>query len=440
MDFLIIYEFKAREAETAVLLKYELERRGYTAEVVNFFHLNRIEYHFRKKPKVVIMPFLYNSEFITRHVYGFSGRVNKVFNLQWEQLYRQESEVISKQVPSENAKDAVHLCWGRQEYERLLVAGNSKSVLLGHPGMDFLKERFDKWFLDKNALCKKYGINPHKQILFFISSFNYISVDDYQLEFVKTVDDFDPYEFKDLTIRTRTEVLRWFARYLKENEDAVIVYRPHPGELSDELTDKMEEEFDDFYVIRDYSIGQWIKVADVILNWYSTAAVECYFAGKGNLMLRPYEISDEMDYSMFKDVTKIDSYENFERAVNSKEMMEHNRNAVKDSIEANYLDDGSYAYENICDLLVEMRNTSKYDMDKRYASDCEITFNLLKDTVKALMVNTSRLLPQKIQDGIRRKGLLYRVFRDYDQYRAERITKKEMNRMYNRFDKIFREL
>ena len=33
VDFLIIYEHKVRELENMCLIKYELERRGYTVEI-----------------------------------------------------------------------------------------------------------------------------------------------------------------------------------------------------------------------------------------------------------------------------------------------------------------------------------------------------------------------------------------------------------------------
>ena len=53
LDFLILYEHIVREYESITLLKAELERRGYTAEIRQLLAKKERRLHKEDKPKVV---------------------------------------------------------------------------------------------------------------------------------------------------------------------------------------------------------------------------------------------------------------------------------------------------------------------------------------------------------------------------------------------------
>ena len=85
VDFLIRYEHKIRELESVMLLKLELERRGYTVGLVcNYEHRHDYE------PKVLIVPAGYYTEHFMYEMCKYS--IRKIANLQLEQLFQSRNE------------------------------------------------------------------------------------------------------------------------------------------------------------------------------------------------------------------------------------------------------------------------------------------------------------------------------------------------------------
>ena len=75
VDFLFIYEVKAREFENICLLKYELERRGYTVEILNtWYYINKIPP--RINAKVVISFALYNDNTF-KFISSYTNKIEK---------------------------------------------------------------------------------------------------------------------------------------------------------------------------------------------------------------------------------------------------------------------------------------------------------------------------------------------------------------------------
>ena len=64
LDFLILYEHTVREYESDLLLKLELERRGYTAEIRQLLDRKKLKYFTWKKPKVLISSCMYDLSLI----------------------------------------------------------------------------------------------------------------------------------------------------------------------------------------------------------------------------------------------------------------------------------------------------------------------------------------------------------------------------------------
>ena len=63
LDFLILYEHIVREYESITLLKRELERRGYTAEIRQLLDRKKLKYFTYKKRNAICIPLfslLYN--------------------------------------------------------------------------------------------------------------------------------------------------------------------------------------------------------------------------------------------------------------------------------------------------------------------------------------------------------------------------------------------
>lgn len=128
VDFLIRYEHKVRDLESIMLLRTELERRGYSvAFVCNYEYERKIKYH----PKVLVSPAIYNDGNLLGDIKNY-GIIRKIANLLWEQLIGvkdEESTSCSHNVIGTGQK-AITLCWGQQTQDRIVRGGVPKKMPL----------------------------------------------------------------------------------------------------------------------------------------------------------------------------------------------------------------------------------------------------------------------------------------------------------------------
>ena len=159
LDFLILYEHTVREYESDLLLKLELERRGYTAEIRQLLDPKHLRLFGKDKPEVLVASCMYDNEAINSHVYNNIGRCNKIVNLHWEQMLSDTQEEGDWFNMNGNAKRCVQTCWGKRTAARLQAHGmDAKNTpVTGAVMMDFLRPEFDGYFKDKETLCREFG-------------------------------------------------------------------------------------------------------------------------------------------------------------------------------------------------------------------------------------------------------------------------------------------
>ena len=110
LDFLILYEHVVREYESILLLKLELERRGYSVAIHQLLDRKKLAYRLWKKPRVLVSSCMYDDEAINSHVYNNVGRCKKVVNLHWEQMLSDTQEEGDWFNFNGNAKRCVQTC------------------------------------------------------------------------------------------------------------------------------------------------------------------------------------------------------------------------------------------------------------------------------------------------------------------------------------------
>ena len=178
LDFLILYEHTVREYESDLLLKLELERRGYTVRIRQLLDAKDLRLFGKDKPEVLVASCMYDNEAINSHVYNNIGRCNKIVNLHWEQMLSDTQEEGDWFNMNGNAKRCVQTCWGKRTAARLQAHGmDAKNTpVTGAVMMDFLRPEFDGYFKDKETLCREFGLDPAKQLHLYISSFGYASM------------------------------------------------------------------------------------------------------------------------------------------------------------------------------------------------------------------------------------------------------------------------
>ena len=317
LDFLILYEHTVREYESDLLLKLELERRGYTAEIRQLLDRKQLRLFTRDKPRVLVASCMYDNEALNSHVYNNIGRCDKIVNLHWEQMLSDTQEEGDWFNMSGNAKKCVQTCWGRRTAERLQAHGMAakNTPVTGAVMMDFLRPEFAGYFKSKAALCQAFGLDPAKRLHLYISSFGYASMEEAEVAELSRMAGTDFTGFAKTNRVSMAETLRWFDDYLGGHPEVELVYRRHPSEWNSPALDALAKKRPNFHVIFADSVKQWIVAADDISIWMSTAIAEVYMAGKSCRILRPVPIGHEYDPVIYKNAGYITTYGEFTAAL-----------------------------------------------------------------------------------------------------------------------------
>ncbi len=375
LDFLILYEHVVREYESLILLSEELKRRGYSCEIRQLLDRKKLKYFTWKKPRVLVASNMYDNEGINSHVYNNVGKLDKVVNLHWEQMLSDTQEEEPWFNFNGNAKKCVQTCWGEATRERLIHHGvpAHNAPVTGAVMMDFLREEFEGYYKSKDEICAEYNLDAARPLWLYISSFGYASMDEAEVQELSEMAGTDFRQFAQVNRDSMRETLAWFDRYLTENPNVQLVYRRHPSEWDCEELRVLEQKHEGFHVLFAESVKQWVKVADTICIWMSTAIAEVYFAGKSCHILRPAVIPHEFDPVIYKEAQYIETYEELLLAA---EDTKHPF-PIKPAVIERYFDKSEEpAYLRMADLLEQVHNSEP--KDKPFSEGFTPHFNVLK--------------------------------------------------------------
>lgn len=428
VDFLFLYEVKNRELENICLLKYEIERRGYSSEIINTW-----QYLYKEKPeifaRVVVVFAIYNNEvfeFIKQYVYSFE----KIVNLQWEQLFSNKDERNRNSYYNVTgiAKKATHISWGKRNYNRLVdychvPAQNVK--ICGHITLDFLREDFNGYYKKRENLLSQYNINTDKKIILFISSF--VTPPDKDIEQIKASKD-SVSEMKKISFASQEILMRWVGKILDEDHDSYFIYRPHPAEIiNNKILDRMKRKYKNFLIISDHSVKQWIKIVDNIFTWYSTSIIEIYAANKTCQIVRPIKIPSDLEIQLYENARIINNFNNFKRAFkfNSEEFPIDERviNEIYD------IKQDLPSYIRICNVMEEVLKTENatFQMKPPKQNYSDIIINMFYSfLMNKRLIGFLKFLSQKNQ-FINNNQFCERLIYQFDMIKTNSTSDKEIN-------------
>lgn len=358
VDFLFLYELKTRELEYLALLKCELARRGYTTalEAANSLWGENI---FFDAEVIVTASFCMSYAFFGNGVLfkkALELTTEQIFNLEW-----QNKECIADEIQ----KSVIVNAWG-QNYKEYLInhrgINSNNIVLLGHPVLDFCKDRFNDYYNSREAIASEYNLDKEKKWNVFISSFvlnhkNEDWVKQYDLLHGTT----DSYRSYINEIQTIGELAEWFRRLLYEKRDQIIIYRPHPAEKVNKVMKDLEKSISNFYIIRDYGVRQWIKICDRLFTWISTSSIEAFYMNKPVYLLRPYFLDKDIDMPIFSHPEKaICDYNGFYEVVNNEGIVDKYNPFDQELYNYYYFSPDEYTYERMANLCEEMYKNDCY--------------------------------------------------------------------------------
>lgn len=318
LDFLFVYEHKVRELENVCLLKYELDKRGYRSKIIHIENETALKamrpiYH----AKVVVTMACYDNRTIEWHTKNYV-KFDKIIDLQWENIVfpMDEKDANAYKNYSGVAKDVVRVSWGTMNRKRMLEVAkmNPKKVkLIGHVGMDFLRDELKGYYLSKEEVVKAYNIPVNKKLFLFVSPyFSDFHTEEYLVEMCRRFGEGWRYYYKDCMLPSKKIILDWMGKICEEREDVVFIYRPHPGEESEQAKE-MEKRYANFKVIGDKSVKQWVLISDKIYTGNSSTFVEAFFAKKMCYLLFPIPVPSDYELAFLKNADKISDFDDFEK-------------------------------------------------------------------------------------------------------------------------------
>ena len=395
VDFVFRYEHKVREIESLMLLRLELERRGYTVDFVGNYEYDRRDF---SQPRVFIAPAVYTDGQLQGDILRY-GMLKKIANLQWEQLIGVKEEEYPHGFHNivGLGQHIITFCWGKRSHDRFVNTGvdKNKVPVVGQINTDLLRQPFNMLLLTKQQLGQKYQIDSQKKWYLFISSFAYCEMDQFQAKLAKEALGDDGFnEFARVSYESRDAILDWFEKKLVSTPHTIIIYRPHPDETErcQRLKD-MAEKYSNFRVIPSEAMKHWVNACDKIYNWFSTGVVDVIVMGKPLRMLRPVHIPEYLDYRLMIDAHSISNQNEFDDDFEDTTMKEV---IDKQMFEPYYHLSSEPVYKSICDILVEMLKTKRYDIKYTNAERIKWIRILAAKYIKRIIeITFLRVLPKR---------------------------------------------
>ena len=361
MDFLIFYEHINREIENDTLVKHELEKRGYSCEIVHFAGPGLYRFHKRKyRAKVVVTPWMrYNSNVIKYIQYA--QKPYKLVNLQWEQVYNKRGIECGVVATHDQALNAYHTCWGENSRARLegmgVAAENLKIV--GAMQQDYGRKIFVDYYKPKEVIANEFNLKLDKPWILFVSSFSYATFPEHALKAMAEKFGDGVYGTASLHRESQAVFLDWVEELLKRS-DSEFIYRPHPSERVADRVAELDEKYPHFHVISDYSVKQWAKVSNVVNLWISTSNAEIVSMGIDYNIVRPLPVGDYREVESMRDEVFVENMEEFiSLNTNLQEpSLERVRERQQKLSHFYDYDENRAAYERVADYLEEVYKMS----------------------------------------------------------------------------------
>ncbi len=381
-DFIFVYEGKARELDNICLIAVKLEEMGYTVKFINSWYcVANEEEKKRYKCNVLIISAGYDTASI-KYFLSHVSDCNFIVNLQWEQVATRETLANTdfRWFFKGAAKHIAHVAWGDWNYNNLKEIINIEPMniaLSGHTSLDLFRAQFNNFFISKDELFKKFKLNKYNKVSLFISSFTLVNQRKTFLEYAAQTQGIE--DMVEISEKTQESLFSWFLRYLTDNPDEAIVYRPHPEEIDSEMLKQLASKVSNLHVISDLSIKPWIKHCDVIYTWISTSIAEIWASGQSCYILRPVKLPYEKDMVVYQDVDFITDYNSFIETTTNSEYSFPIKNEIMQHF---YLFEDEANYIKVSNYLVNcLKNNRRLNKDVRKELFADIRYEKLEGSL-----------------------------------------------------------
>lgn len=427
IDYLLIYEHKNRELDNLCLLRAELERRGYGVDIFcRFDYQKKIKLLLSPKPRVVGCIAAYRTSSLFAQVYRYTGVVKKIINFRWEQVFSESD--IENHVPSGDAKQVAHLCWGNLPYQQLKGAGITKISVTGPLQMDFLLPPMNKIYYTQEEIKNQYNIPQQSKLVLYISSFAFATMSQTEVAYHEKWYGQSLSSLVESEKKTFQYTIECLMKLLNEDPSIYILYRPHPAEDSSVIRTMINDER--FVINFDYSVKQWILAADHIITWISTAICEVYFAHKNAVILRPFPIHEISDPVVFKGCRYAKDYDELKKQLFNETVFPLDENLIKGYYDVN---ENKPSYIRTADFYEKVLKNDSYNFDNKKSYRVRILKNAIVDTIIFLLGKsnfTTRLV------NIWPLSKMKTALKEYKHYSPNIVSDKEIKNKVEKYKSI----
>ena len=392
VDVLIIIEHKVRELESACLLKYQFEKKGYSVKIDSIYP-NKEILPLKYIAKIIFIPWAYNDKDMSYIKCFLKHSPNaKIINLHHEQYSGQDDKNIC--LPLGESVELYHISWGKKFTNGLKKSGvlDNRVFTVGNIKLDFYKNELRNIHLKRSELSSKYNIPIKKKWALFIAN-GYHLMSKSKIESISHSDSEINIK-KDTAIKCRIDFLEYVDRYLSDNLNTVFIYRPHPVYAD---IDKQEKEIvklrkkypNNFFIISDLTISNWLVNSDICISFHSTSAAETCMCSKPYYLFRTKKLDYKLDYVFFNNYKYVISdYDDFSNALSNNN---YDNNILKSALEDYFKIDSNYTFEKIVDSAIECDNL----VIKKYTRKMWL-INLIRAYIKRIMILLSKIKIFKI--------------------------------------------
>lgn len=433
-DVLILIEHVARELESAMLIKYFLQKKGYDV-IVDSIKFHKEAVVLKYSPNIVIVPWAYtNTEMNLFRSFLKNNKKVLILNMHHEQLSNEGSDSFI--IPQEDAKEVLHLSWGLDFSNKLLENGCKKETIIqcGNPRLDFYKKDLVKISETKESLAKKYNLDKSKRwVVFIANSFHLLTPAQIKVNLDKGVDIKEQIETSKIS---RNDFLQYADRYLAENDDVEIIYRPHPSfahlEKERKEIKELEEKYKNFNCISKNSIRDWIINCDLSISFHSTSIIESCIANKEFYLIRTKKLNKDKDYKFFRDYEFcIKDYSDFYKAIKKDQEFNYDK-FIKDTKSSIDLNLDRYSAKVLVDQIDEIyRNNDKNYTDIEFNKKDHMN-NVRYKVIKKVIYKLSKFKFVKNYMTSKNDIRLFNLLYEGDDY----FTKDDLNRLENKIEDI----
>ena len=304
---IIFYEHKARELNSILLLKEELEKRNLKVLLYSyvFEYYEALDYMKKHPADFIVVPAMYMLR--TYKLIVPFAKINRncsFINLHHEQI--SSDAILSSVMPRhETAKNNIyHFSWSENFKRQLMSYGvHEENIRVDGIGrLDSIYAQKGK-VNNKDAYAKEFGLDPSKKWILYCETRDWVWENVGYEKFLRKTYGDDLYEEYYYDQKTSLDHSLNDFNNLPDSffDEFEVIYRPHPGiAYKPEINKNIK-------IISKYSVYDWFTCIDANVVSYSTAAYESEAFGIPTFIDTVFEMNPKFALGGFDKYTHLSS-------------------------------------------------------------------------------------------------------------------------------------